>query len=302
MKKFPADVLCDQIRMDPATAMAGVFRPIRKGSRKQGFLLGTNWDDWHLEFSCRESLGLDDLDLLLGILALCSREDRGSTVPANPSTENGSLARQTMAVSGCLMARKFLSVETSWYELEKAAGKTPGHHPDAIRKSLRRLASVTVIVSRGSGPFLEEGSVHLLGYAIRAGRVLVTLNHRLSEAILGSQYTPLSLEEQRNLKGLGSEPARCLHLWLCAIIRPGGSRRLRIESLIPHAWPGEKAFTETALRKRRERFYGVLSLLGSLEGWSVSQKRYGLIEISRPGNHTHQTVTTPPPDGHINPT
>jgi hypothetical protein len=282
--------------------MAGLFRPIRKGAREKAFLLINKWKGWQLEFSCREALGLDDLDLLLGILAVCSREDRGSTVPVSPSSEKGSLARQTMAVSGCLMDRDFLSVETSWYELEKAAGKTPGHHPDAIRKCLRRLASVTLIVSRGSGPSLEEGSVHLLGYAIRAGRVLVTMNHRLSEAILGNQYTRLSLEEQRSLKGNRSEPARCLHMWLCAVIRPGRSRRFRLETLMAHAWPGEETIAETTLRKRRERLYGILSLLGSLEGWSVFQTREGMIEISRPGKSTHRTITTPPPDGHIHPT
>lgn len=282
----PADAFCDvldSVRVDPATAMAGLFRPVRDRGRPVGVRISMDWAGWSLTFLCAEQLGADDLAILLGIVALCTHDrERSAIAAARTTSDAGRAARELVAPTGCLVDHDIVTITTTFYAIEKTAGWRPGHHSAAIQRALRRLASVTLIVSRGSGRWIEEGSTHLLGYAIRGNRICVTLNYRLSAAILGGQYAQLSLQEQRQLAGRGAEAARVLHLWLCAAIRPGQTRRLRLEALAAHAWP-DPAPTPAARRLRLSRLRAVLARIAALPGWRVTRSGgTDVVAITRP--------------------
>jgi hypothetical protein len=164
-----------------------------------------------------------------------------------------------------------------------------GKNIAAAQDSLKRLAAVTVFVTKGT----TTASYHMLSYAVdqATGLLYVALNPRFAQAILGSKHTRIDLSEVRKLK---SDPARIIHQRLCGFVDIGSNRRVSVDTLCHFAWH-DPAKSPESHRKRRERVRkAVLEIEGC--GWRVIRESAEIYRFIRPEpafstiGHTFSTI------------
>ena len=104
------------------------------------------------------------------------------------------------------------------------------------------------------------------------GDIMITVNTRMTAALIGKQNIQVSLFERQALSQ--SPVAKILHSWLSNTIRLGGSlmagRGASIDALIPHIWgnrPPRAAIYSVTMAQRRSQIKKALDLIGKLHGW-----------------------------------
>jgi hypothetical protein len=109
------------------------------------------------------------------------------------------------------------------------------------------------------------------------GRLLVALNPRITEAVLGRRsYARIDMAEVRALR---TDPARLMHQRLCGWIDPGKYGRVAIDTLCGYVWPNEGS--AEAVKKRRQTARKALLEL-KLVGWALEEYNRGVWKIGRP--------------------
>lgn len=221
-----------------------------------------------------EQLGVDDQDVLLGLLALAGKDGRVLS-PAPTKVHNQALVG-ALCPQGEATKQNRLVITTSLYRLAQTIGT--GLHATStykrLRASLTRLANVQCIVSCPG----THGQENLLAWLLQEdGTVKIAINSRLAQAVMGDiHYVSISLIERRALR---SDPARILHSRLSAMIRPGASWTYHLNALAAMVW-GDEANPAT-LRRRRHRIKNALLDLQLLPGWSIKIDQ-SMVTIVRP--------------------
>ncbi len=271
-------------RHDPAHVLApGLFRSLGPNDRKRLKLDVTyvHGED-ALQFTGFEPLGVDDLRILQGLVAMAGKDGLWLKDEGDPSES----ARQLMLDlftpphELVLAGQKpdTLVVRNSFRRLAREIGMAEsGQSIKIIRKSIERLFGVTIFVQTGKKRFATR---LLSSYASDEGTgdLFVALNPRVTAAIMGdTQYIRIDLDEVRGLK---TDPARLIHQRLCGWIDMGRTAKVRIETLAEYAWP-VAALTESTVRKRRAKVRDAMQELRDI-GWTVTEGKDGVCEIMRP--------------------
>ena len=264
------------VRLDPAICLApGIFRSLPRGTahRARRAEIVYKHEASTLRFVLPFLLGAEDLRLLQVLVSMAAQEH--TTLPQDPETEAGRALKKALAAqrdADSLVVRTRLARVLR--ELDREDCRDARR---AVRRSLVRLASVIVIVTRGS----MEASAHLLSHVVdeETGELMLALDPRVTAAALGAkQYTYIDLGEVRALKG---DLAVLLHQRLCAWIDPGRIRPVRLETMIRYAFP-EPARTASARAKRARRVRAAISCLAEV-GWTVNE-HCGTYSLGRPWN------------------
>ncbi|MEX3929931.1 replication protein C, IncQ-type [Paraburkholderia sp. BR10936] len=219
-------------------------------------------------------LGIPEQTLLLVLLEMASEQygteqtsmkDRETLESALVAGVDGAgAAIPTPRTDGTPMA--LAAVIVSYGELIRRCGRQPdgGNAARQIRRELERLCEVTVWAVTASG-------VQLCSRLLRWRRgdrngVQVVLNWRLTEVLIGRQFSPVSLGERLSLN---SDIARALHCALSVRIRPGKIMSFRLDTLAPYVWPKELEVASSTVRRRRQLLRAALADIGKLQGWTL---------------------------------
>jgi hypothetical protein len=216
-----------------------------------------------------DRLGIPEQTLLLVLLELAEKQyGRARQAPADWASIKAALYGDAGArplpefrEGG---APELASLSVSYSELSQRCGRTAegGSASKQIRRELMRLAEVTIwtIVDH------EQFSSRLLHWFRGDGYgVQVVLNSRLTEILIGKQYSPVSLEERLSLK---SDVARALHCALSVRIRPGGAMPFKLDSLSPYVWC-EPHVADATVRRRRQQLRAALCEINGTRWWTI---------------------------------
>lgn len=272
-------------RHDPAHCLApGLFRSLRKGERKTSKLdvKFTHGAD-SIRFWGPEPLGAEDLRVLQGLVAMAAtsgESGRGIMLQPEAESEAGKCLRESLHLKDDALQKEGMVAQGSYRQLAQEIGYADadgGSRFKAIRESIERLWAVSVIVERNGR---RQGFRILSDYASDAAtgnKLLVALNPRLAEAIIGDRrYTRIDMNEVRALK---TDPARLIHQRLCGWIDPGKSGKIETDNLAAYAWPD--ACEAETMKKRRQAVKKALTELVGLH-WKVEEYAQGKWLIARP--------------------
>jgi len=276
-------------RHDPAHCLApGLFVSLKRGDRKK-FKLDVVYqlsENETIEFSGPEPLGVDDMRILQGLVAMAGPV--GIVLSNDPKTETGKQLRLFLEPRWESVTENALVVKGSFRNLAKEIGYADidgGKTFRDIRASIERLWKVSIIARQGT----QRKGYRLLSEYVSdetEGKLFVALNPRLTQAIMGErQHSRIEMQEVR---ALTTDPARLAHQRLSAWIDRGRTRRITIETLMAYVWPNTCGPSGTRDRKARIR-----KTLQEIEavGWSIKEYAQGKYEITRP-----RTNTDAPPD------
>lgn len=291
-------------RHDPVHCLApGLFRSLKRGDRKKLKLDVTyTFGKDRIEFTGPEPLGVDDLRVLQGLVAMAAvsgPSGRGILLHPEPRTEAGQQLRSLLETKFDAISKDALVVKGSYRQLAREIGYANIEDARSIRESIERLWKVSVIVQRDGR---RMGFRILSEYASdnADGRLFVGLNPRLTDAIIGtSQHLRIELAEVR---ALTSDPARLMHQRL-HWINAGATQSVMLDTLCGYVWPTESS--AGAMKKRRQTCRKALEELRSV-GWKVEEYASGKFNITRPNSRpilksspratlTHPPVNSPPP-------
>lgn len=271
-------------RHDPAHVLApGLFRSLGPGDRAAmkldvTYLHGQD----QMEFKGHEPLGVDDMRVLQGIVAMAGPDGLilrdEDDLPEAGRQLLLDLFSPPAVVAEAGRKPDTLVVRDSFRRLAREIGLPEGGaNLRLIRKSVERLFGVTVFVQSGKR---RVGMRLLSAYASDegSGDLYVALNPRLAGAIFGDrQHIRIDLAEVR---ALGTDPARLIHQRLCGWIDAGKSGKVSIETLAEYVWPVSTE-VESTQKKRRATTRKALAELSAI-GWTVDEYARGKMQISRP--------------------
>ncbi|CAN0622846.1 Replication protein C (RepC) [Burkholderia multivorans] len=256
------------VRYDPMLPSSGLFGSLGNGERpKLDIKYAFGGIVWRLRGPDR--LGIPEQTLMLVLLEL-AQEQYGQAqqqiddwTPIETALYCEPDARPLASFrDGSPPALATLHV--SYAELSQRCGRTAegGSAAKQIRRELMRLSEVTIWAVVGN----QEYSSRLLHWRRGDGHgAQVILNARLTEIIIGQQYSPVSLQERLVLK---SDVARALHCALSVRIRPGKTMSFNLDTLAPYVWC-EHDVADATVRRRRQQLRAALCEIHGLHGWSI---------------------------------
>ena len=265
------------VRHDRAHCLVpGLFRSLKRGERKREKLDVTYkfGEKETVRFVGFEPLGADDMRVLQGLVAKAGPD--GRLLNPEPKTEKGKELRLLMEPKFDGAHQSGLVVRDSLYGLLTEIGLTDGgDNIRALKASLLRMSNVTVVVEKDT----KQASFHLMSYAFDEanGQLLVALNPRLANAVLGKQpHVQIDMSEVRSIN---SDIVRLIHQRLCGWIDPGKSGRATLDTICGYVWPDKS--NPATMRKHRERVRKSFDELQRLN-WTVTEYAKGKLEIQRP--------------------
>ena len=278
IKKFKTD----HLRNDPAHCLApGLFCSLKRGERKKLKLdITYQYGDESIRFWGPEPLGIDDMRLLQGIIALSGLSTL--ILKPEPKTSIGQQLRLFMDPQWEALEADTKVIKTSIRALLRECGYSgdSGHKWKQAIQSLERMIAVTIIVVIGTR---REGYHLISRLAINeeSGGFAIAVNPRIARAIFGGRGTHIayiSMVEVREL--VGNDPAALLHNRLSAWIGPGDRQIISIDRLIDAVWPGECS-PAWAYNRKSEMRKKILPAIAALLAWTIREIRKDMYEISR---------------------
>lgn len=280
-------------RHDPAHCLApGLFRSLKRGERKRGKLdvVYDYGDGKRIEFSGPEPLGVDDLRILQGLVAMGGPS--GLVLSSEPRTETGRQLRLSLEPKWEAVQQDAMVVKGSYRALAREVGYANIDDTRPIRDCIERLWKVSIIAQNGRK---RQGCRLLSEYASdeQDGKLYVALNPLIARAIMGGQHIRIDMAEVR---GLQTDAARLIHQRLCGWIDLGKSRRVDLDTLCSYVWPDD-ATNPNTIKSRRQTARKVLAEFAAV-GWKLDEYAKDKWEIRRPkapNNGSRSTLTAPPP-------
>jgi hypothetical protein len=270
-------------RHDPAHCLApGLFRSLKPGDRKKLKLdvIYRYGEDEQIEFKGPEPLGVDDLRILQGLVAMGG--PGGIILSPEPTADGPKQLRLFLEPKWAAVEKDALVVKGSYRNLANEIGYTDIDGGDVfrrIRTCIERLWMVSIIVQNGKQ---RMGFKLLSQYASdeKDGKLFVALNPRIAEAILG--YRPYTYIDMHEVRALQSDPTRLIHQRLSGWIDPGKTGRVTIETLVSYVL-GDKPnpVSDRGERKRKSKATKALCFLKTI-GWKIDEYSSGKFAISRP--------------------
>jgi len=280
-------------RHDPAHCLApGLFRSLKRGERKRRKLdvVYDYGDGKRIEFSGPEPLGVDDLRILQGLVAMAGPS--GLILSPDPQTEAGQRLREFLEPKWEAIQNDAMVVKGSYRSLAREVGYANIEDTRPVRDCIERLWKVSVIAQvdrkRQGFRMLSEYRRDEL-----QGKLYVALNPMIARAVMGGQHVRIDMAEVRVLR---TDPARLIHQRLCGFIDPGRSRRVELDTLCGYIWPDEAKNANT-VKARRQKARNALGELATV-GWTLSEYVKGKWLIERPKAskiNISTTLTTPTP-------
>ena len=264
---------------DPAHCLApGLFRSLQKGERRTRKLdLHYQHGEKSLHFKGPEPLGVDDLKVLQGLVAMAG--PIGKSLGPSPKTGHGQQLRTSLELRHEALTEEALLVKTSYGALARVIGYADQDVGRNIRQCVERLWMVSIMVEVNG---VRRGFRLLSSYVSDDVRekLHVALNPQITKAILGStQHVRICMDEVRALKG---DVTRLLHQRLCGWINPGHHRKIGLDSLCEYAWP--EPGTPSAMKKRRSKARLAVAELRDI-GWGITKCDREIYAIKRPSLH-----------------
>lgn len=271
---------------DPAHCLApGLFRSLQKGQR-DSINLNLKYrynEDTVIEFSAAHALGVDDLRVLQGLVAMASKskDNRELITHAADGVREVELRRQ-LSLEYDATGKNVVAVQAHYRELALEIGYADaegGGAYRAIRAAIERLWKVSIIVQHKKK---REGYKLISKYSSdeETGVISVALNPRLTVAILAPRrdksYFRIDMAEVRGLK---TDPARLMHQRLHWLPTDGEGREILLETLSAYVWPA--VAEDGVMRKRRHTVVQALAELTAV-GWYVERLSRDKVRIRRP--------------------
>jgi hypothetical protein len=263
------------VRYHPPIGLSTLFRPLPKRGPRQTLDVEYEIPKERavLHFSARCALGIPEQTLLLVLLELAEAsylvDPAGCRIDAQSQLPLGRELWSTLH-GGRRAEGHTLYLSTSWYVLNRLMGSPNGGSNIAQRKAqLQRLCEVVVWerIKLDSGRW-EERQSYLVSWTVGDDQTVhLVLNQRLASALLGGQYSRVSLTERF---ALGTDIAMAVHAFLSTTVRQGHSLDLRIDSVMGRLWPGDASCPNGTTRGRRKEVRAALEAIGRLPGWSVA--------------------------------
>lgn len=263
-------------RHDPAHCLApGLFRSLKPGERKRGKLdvVYDYGDGKRIEFSGPEPLGVDDLRILQGLVAMGGPS--GLVLSPEPQTEAGRQLRLFLEPKWEAVQQNAMVVKGSYRSLAREVGYANIDDTRRVRDCIERLWKVSIIAQNGR---TRQGFRLLSEYASdeQDGKLYVALNPLIARAIMGGQHIRIDMAEVRKLQ---TDPSRLIHQRLCGWINPGKSRRADLDTLCSYVWP-DRATNLNTIKKRRQTARKALAELAAV-GWKLDEYAKDKWEIWR---------------------
>jgi hypothetical protein len=263
------------VRYHPPIGLSTLFRPLPKRGPRQTLDVeyGIPSERTVLRFSARCALGIPEQTLLLVLLELAEEsyvvDPAGCRIDAQSQLPLGRALWSTLH-GGRRADGHTLYLSTSWYTLNRSMGSLNGGSNIAQRRAqLQRLCEVVVWerTETDSGRW-EERQSYLVSWTVGDDQTVhLVLNQRLATALLGGQYSRVSLAERFALR---TDIAMALHAFLSTTLRQGHSLDLGIDTLMGRLWPRDAFCPNGTTRGRRKEVKAALEAIGRLEGWSVA--------------------------------
>jgi hypothetical protein len=249
-------------KVDPALAIASLFRPVTRGRRPRALELVTEHDGLTLTWRSFEYLDSRDQSILYACAALAAMEQGGDLHSEAPG-ETGQQLWLDLDPEERAKVDRAVAFDTTYYRVLLAAGMSDSApNYERVKNILSRLSDVTIRAQRDG----YDWKMRLLSYAARPdGRISIAMNPRMAAALDG-QHVRVSLHERRVI---GSDVAQIAHGWISAWIRPGRTQEIGVDKLAGHIWGVETNKADTK-RQRRRRTIASLDEIGRLEGWQIS--------------------------------
>lgn len=247
---------------------ANIFRPLQR-DRKRGLEYKSETANCLLEVRVWEELNVWDQSLLLLICAIATSDQMRETI--HIEDENFDILEPlNINLKGETNEFRYSDlpayrVRATGYLLLKELGKGKGLQDTKwLTQSLRRLSHVSFYYQGKDW----EGSFSLLSWQrdVATNEFLITINPISTYAIGFEPFVYTCLKERQMLSQTES---KLLHYRLTGLIRRGGSRSIKVMTLINYIW-GEDKCGDEALRQRRGKVKKALKEIDSLVRWSTS--------------------------------
>lgn len=272
----------EHAKLDPAMALASIFRPITRGRRPGGLEMHTEFDGLKLKWMIWQALDSRDQSILYAAAGMAGF-DAGRTIGDDAPGEQGKALWGALEAKDEASRDEAVVVTTSRWALLKTAGLDDNkRHYEMLIECLDRLSMVGLRAEREGWKW----SMRFLSWnEAPDGRINIALNGRFAAALQG-QHVRVSLEERGCVNG---DTAQITHAWLSAWIRPGRTQQIRLDRLAIKVWGNEAASSSTT-RGRRERISKALNEVAKLPGWQIAITGKGLaakVSIKRPNIIEH---------------
>lgn len=256
------------VLMDPAIAIANIFRPIARGRRPAGLKIFSEFDGFKLMFTCFEAVDSLDQSVLLAAIGMAGLDRQ--PLSNTPKGEKGKRLWSELDPEDAAMGGSAVVVRTTLYALIDAIGIThTGNNYHRVKESLYRLSQVGCRVQKDG---YDWGMRLLSQCSLPDGQVAIALNERFAHALAGQgQFVKIDLEERRQLT---HDATQILHGWLCAITRPGSKGVfMGVDTIAEKVWgaPSKSASTN---RTRRKTLAASVKDIEAV-GWEVERRGSG---------------------------
>ena len=180
----------------------GLFRSLKKGDRKKQkleikheFSKGKK-----IEFYGPEPLGVDDLRVLQGLVAIAGYNKNTDYITSETKSDIGISLRKNISVNNQLVDEDLSVAKGSFRELAKEIGYKQTERTKLIQQSVERLCKVTVILESDKKRIMSR---LISSYASDCvtGKLYTALNPFMTKVIFGeAPHTRIDMNEVRVLK------------------------------------------------------------------------------------------------------
>lgn len=259
----------------------GLFRSMKNGKPPPLHVTYEYSDGRRIEFRGPEALGVAEMRVLQGLVAMAGPDGLILHADEEPNSEIGQQLQLRLFSEPAWRdsMRDAVVVKGSYRQLAREIGHTHIESYRSIRSSIERLWMVSIIVEQDGR---REGHRLLSHYRSdeMSGHLAVGLNPLIAQAVFGrTSHIRIDMNEARAIK---SDQGRLLHQRLSGYINVGSEHPspIGIDTLCSYVWP-DPPTSDSAQRMRRKRIRTALDELRKV-GWSVRQAGKDRWKIGRP--------------------
>jgi hypothetical protein len=225
-------------------------------------------DEFEFTFTGPRLLTVQDQSVLLGILYLVGKPDKGDNKESHMQkcfVFPKDLDLDTNGIKGKAIDKKVGVRVVTVNQLLSASGLgNGGGKKEQLLASLDRLMSVSIGYKNHNKGW--QGGDNFIAYDFADNRIRLRVNWRIAGAIFGDyHYVKIDLDERQKLK---KESEKKLHLFLSTFVWTGKGKRIRVDKLSAHVWP-DGSTNQGTLMNRRSEIKKALEQMNGFEGWSV---------------------------------